>query len=291
MKKAPRILCMMLLMVMLMTGASFAAGLQVTGISPKDGKTGMQISNMAIKFTFSEDMIGPNVDQNSSRFKITDPEGNEIPFQMVYSEEKYPDQLWLILEGELVADTEYTCTVSSGVVSKSGNVLENGLKTGFKTRNTKIDNWISMGLMMGMMGFMFFATTKAAKKAQEEQGGDAGNDGAKQYNPYKMAKEKGISVDEARQIIAKEKEKDARKAAKAAENKRARDEAMAAEVEEARKRLEEEYEAARHAANYHVKGPRSIKDAGYKVPRSVVRQNRAKREARKAAEKARAKKK
>ncbi len=290
MKKAPRIVCMMLLIVMLMTGASFAAGLQVTDISPTDGKTGMQISNMAIKFTFSEDMVGNSVDQNSSRFKITDPEGNEIPFQMVYSDEKYPDQLWLILEGELVANTEYTCTVSSGVVSKSGNVLENGFKTTFKTRNTKIDNWVSMGLMFGMMGFMFLATSKAAKKAQEEQGA-AGAESAKQYNPYKMAKEKGISVDEARQIIAKEKERDARKAAKAAENKKARDEAMAAEVEEARRRLEEEYEAARHAANYQVKGPRSIREAGYKVPRSVVRQNRAKREARKAAEKARAKKK
>ena len=64
-----------------------------------------------------------------------------------------------------------------------------------------------------------------------------------------------------------------------------------AEVAAAQRRLEEEYEAARHANNYQVKGPRSIKDAGVAVPRSVVKKNKAKREAAKAAEKARAKKK
>ena len=290
MKKTPKLICMIMLLVLLATGVCSAAGLQVVEVSPKDGKTGMQISNMAIKFTFSEDMVGSSVDQNASKFRITDPEGNELPFQMVYSEEKYPDQLWLILQGELVPNTEYTCQVSSGVVSKSGNVLENGFNTTFKTRNTKIDNWISMAMMMGMMGVMFFATSKATKKAQEQQSG-APVETAKQYNPYKMAKEKGISVEEARQIIAKEKEKDARKAAKLAESKKAKDEAMAAEIEEARKRLEEEYEAARRANNYQVKGPRSIKDAGVAVPRVVVRKNRAKREAAKAAEKAWAKKK
>ncbi len=291
MKRTLKLTCLIILTVLLAAGSCFAAGLTVTGVSPKDGKTGMQISNMAVKFTFSEDMVSPSVDKNAEKFKVTDPDGNEIPFQMVYSEEKYPDQLWLILQGELVPNTEYKCSVSSGVVSKSGNVLEKGFESTFKTRNTKVDSWISMAMMMGMMGVMFFATSKQTKKAQEEQSGAPADSSAKQYNPYKLAREKGISVEEARQLIEKEKEKDARKAAKLAESKRQKDEAMAAEVEEARRRLEEEYEAARRASYYQVKGPRSIKDAGFAVPRVVVRKNRARREAQKAAEKARAKKK
>ena len=288
MKKTARILSLILLLVMLSAQLSFASGLEVVNISPKDGEKGKQVSNMAIKVTFSENMIDPAaIADNESKFKITDPEGNEQPFQIVFSEEKYPDQLWLILEGELAQDTEYTFEIMPGIKAKSGNVLESGSKTTFRTRNTGRDSKISMLLMLAMMFVMFYASSRAAKKSAEEENGVE----SKQYNPYKMAKEKGISVNEAKAIIAKDKEKEAKKAAKLAEQKRAKEEAMAAEVAAAQKRLEEEYEAARHANNYQVKGPRSIKAAGFKVPRSVVKKNKAKREAAKAAEKARAKKK
>ncbi|MCF0150616.1 MAG: Ig-like domain-containing protein [Firmicutes bacterium] len=286
MKKTARILSMVMLLVLLASQMIFAAGLEVTEITPADGTKGMQISNMAVKIRFSEPMISDaSVTENPSKFKITDAEGTEIPFQVVYSEEKYPNELWLIVEGELVSNTQYTVQIAPGVVSKSGNTLDAAVTSYFNTRNVKTDSLISTVMMVGMMGVMFYATSQATKKQQEAQGQSA--DGPKQMNPYKLAKEKGISLEEANAIVEKEKEKEAKRSEKYEAAKKQKEAEMAAEVEAYRKQLEEEYEAARHANNFRVKGPGSLVAHGHACPKSVVKKNKARREAAKKAEKAR----
>ena len=76
--------------------------------------------------------------------------------------------------------------------------------------------------------------------------------------------------------------------AKAEEETRKREEAKRAEMAAIEAELDAQEAAARHAANYQVKGPRSIKAAGGTVPRSVIKKNKAKREAAEKAARAKA---
>ena len=282
-----------LLIVLLSVSTAFASGLEITDISPADGSKGYQPSNMAVKIRFSEDMMEENaIAANRNKFSITGPDGAEQPYDIVYNADKYPDELWLVLQGDLQADTEYTVTVQPGIVSSSGSRLAEGLTTNFFTRNTKTDGLISMGLMLVLMVAMFGMTARSAKKQQEKEDPKAAERALEDsLNPYKLAKQKGISLAEAQAIVEKERDKLEKKKAKAEAERIKREERKAEE----RKKMEEELEffgaddselkkELRAEGIYLVKGPKSVKEAGGRVPRSVRQRKEAKR--RKAAEKA-----
>ena len=269
-KRVAAVLALMVVMMIVASPFTYAQGLELTKITPKDGETGKQITNMAIKMTFNEKMATEqNVKANQNRFLIKDETGKTLKFYSVYDEEKYPNDIWLILEEDMVSDMEYTVVISGDLTSVDGHTLGSEVTSSFRTRNTKTDNNISMLMTFGMMGLMFFATSKAAKKTQEKQ--EEVETAEQAMNPYKIAKEKNISVQEAVAYIDKEKSK----AEKAGKKKAAK----------AQKALEEddeddfEYEEELGLNTYRVKGPRSIKDTGAKIPKSVIRRNKEKKEA------------
>ena len=293
MKKRIPALLIAVLLLLASASAVFADSLTIVDISPADGSKGYQPANMAVKVRFSEDMMDESaIAANKSKFAITGPEGESLPFDIVYNEVKYPDELWLVLQSDLQDDSEYTFTVSPGVVSSSGSTLAEGVTTTFRTRNTKTDNLISMGLMVVMMVGMFAMTARSAKKAQEKEDPKAAERALEDsLNPYKLAKQKGISLAEAQAIVEKEKDKLEKKKAKAEADRVKREEKKAEE----RKKMEEELEffgrddselkkELRAEGIYLVKGPKSVREAGGRVPRSVRQRKEAKR--RKAAEKA-----
>ena len=293
MKRRFPALLIAVLLILASASAVFADDLTIVDISPADGSKGYQPANMAVKIRFSEDMMDESaIAANQNKFSITDPDGTEQPYDIVYNADKYPDELWLVLQGDLQADTEYTVTVQPGIVSSSGSRLAEGLTTNFFTRNTKTDGLISMGLMLVLMVAMFGMTARSAKKQQEKEDPKAAERALEDsLNPYKLAKQKGISLAEAQAIVEKEKEKLDKKKAKA-EAERIKREEMKAEE---RRKMEEELEffgtdntelkkELRAEGIYLVKGPKSVKEAGGRVPRSVRRHKEEKR--RKAAEKA-----
>ena len=293
MKKRFPALLLAALMILASAASVFALGLEIVDISPADGSKGYQPANMAVKIRFSEDMMSESaIAANQGKFVIADEEGNEQAYDIVYNADKYPDELWLVLQGDLEADSEYTVTIQPGVVSSSGSTLSEGMTSTFYTRNTRTDGLISMGLMVVLMVVMFGTTARAARKQQEEDDPKAAERAVEEnLNPYKLAKQKGISVEEAQAIVAKEKEKLDKKKAKAEADRVKREEMKA----EQRKKMEEELEffgtderelkkELREEGIYLVKGPKSIKEAGGRVPRSVRQHNEAKR--RKAAQKA-----
>ena len=290
-KRFPALL-MAVLIVLASASLAFASGLEIVDISPADGSKGYQPANMAVKIHFSEDMMDEDaIAANAGKFAITDAEGTEQPYDIVYNAEKYPDELWLVLQGDLVADSEYTVTIEPGVVSSSGSTLADGMTTTFYTRNTRTDGLISMGLMVVLMVAMFGMTARAARKQQEEEDPRAAEKAIEDsLNPYKIAKQKGISVEEAQAIVAKEKDKLEKKKVKAEADRIKREEMKAEE----RRKMEEELEffgtddselkkELREEGIYLVKAPKSIKEAGGRIPRSVRQHNEAKRK--KAAEK------
>lgn len=293
MKKRLSALLIAALLILASASAAFADSLAIVDITPADGSKGYQPANMAVKVRFNEDMMDESaIEANKDKFSITDAEGTELEFDVVYNAAKYPDELWLVLTEDLQPDAEYTFRVAPGVVSSSGHTLAEGVTTHFFTRNTKTDGFISMGLMVVLMVAMFGMTARSAKKAQEKDDPKAAAKALEDsLNPYKLAKQKGISLAEAQAIVAKEKDKLEKKKAKA-EADRIRREEMKAEE---RKKMEEELEffgtdnselkrELRAEGIYLVKGPRSVRDAGGRVPRSVRQRREAKR--RKAAEKA-----
>ncbi len=281
MKKTAVILSLILVLAILMSPSVFASGLSIVSITPKDGEKGKQPISMAVKVTFSENMMDEAaIAANESKFHITDPEGNEIPFQISYIEDKYPNELWIILNETLASNTEYHFAVDPGVRSASGSTLDQAFSSVFYTRNTKTDTTVSFVLMVVMMGAMFFASAKAAKKKQEEAVEPVKAAKNTELNPYKIAKERGISLDEAKVYVEKEKARIAKKQEKYEKEQSRKEEALAAQMAEVQKKIEEEEAAARAANNFRVKGPRSVKAAGGRIPRSVIKKNKAKRAAR-----------
>ena len=293
MKRRAVLTAIMLIAVMLMANIAFATNdtlliapgpsgsLQVVKTVPDNGEEGKQITNMAVKIVFNEDVSKTANDAANARcITIKDPEGKTQSFTIVHHP-KSPNELWCILEGDLVADTEYTVNVAAGLMSTSGNTLGSAYTFTFKTRNTKIDSTISIFLTIGMMGIMIFATTRAQNKQKDEKTakgkGAAALEKQTQTDPYRLAKERGISVDEAKAIIAKEKEKIDKKNAsgiKAREKYEADQAAKEAEIE---RRLQEI-----HDANvYKVKARGSLVEHGGSLPKAILKKQAARRKARK----------
>ena len=272
-----RFIVFSLILAVLLMASSSAYGLEVVGTTPKDGFTRSQPQNMAVKIKFDEQMVGAaDIDSNAKLFKITDPEGNEQGFSMVYSE-KYPNELWLLLDGDLQTNTEYKVSIGSGIVSASGSETTGSQTMSFKTRNTSKDNTISTIMMIGMMGLMVFMTVfSSKKKAKENQVLTVAQ--AEKLNPYKIAKQKKWTLEQAQAYVDKEKEKARKAEAKALEEKRKREAITAAEMEEINRELDSE---ERRNGWFRVKSKEtgSFKAHGHAIPRSILKKNAAKRKA------------
>ena len=288
MKRLTAILAAAVLIIAMSVMSVSAAGLEITKVTPKDGTTGRQPANMAIKVGFSEDMTGnESLDAaNKSKITISDPEGKTFDFTIAHSA-KYPNELWLVVNDTLDQNTEYTVKISAGITSTSGNQTSEALTTTFKTRNVSTDSTISMVMMVVMIGLMMFMSQKEMKKTMTETDANYALAQAKKLNPYKIAKQKNISLEEAQAYCDKERAK-AQKAVDKMNAERAKAEAAKqAELEAAQARIEAELESARKASMFHVKGPKSVKAAGGTIPKSVRDRKKQKEAAAKAAEKQR----
>ena len=136
-------------------------------------------------------------------------------------------------------------------------------------------------MTIGMMVIMMLATSRAQNKDQEEKTAKgkctAAPEKLAQSDPYRLAKEKGISVDEAKAQIAKEKEKLDKKNAS---GERARAKYVQAQAEreaEIERRLKEIHDAS----VYKVKGKGSLVAHGGTLPKAVLKKQAKRRKARK----------
>ncbi|WP_324825519.1 Ig-like domain-containing protein [Sinanaerobacter sp. ZZT-01] len=259
MKRTGAILSLALLLVMLACPFfSYASGLELVNISPEDGKTGLQPMGVAIKMTFNENMTDKAIqEENKDCFTVTDSSGNKMELIPVYDAKKYPNDVWLILKDNLISNTEYKLVISEELISSDGNRLGEEYVSKFKIRNTKTDTTVNMVLMVGMMGGMVFFSSMDAKRKVKKEAEEHLEE--ETLNPYKIAKEKGISVEEAIKQVDKEKAKAAKKRAKKQE-----EEAKHRQIQDNAKRVSQK---------------RPIAAAGGKTPESVLKRNQLKREA------------
>ncbi|MBQ4649114.1 MAG: hypothetical protein IJB73_00280 [Firmicutes bacterium] len=288
MKKAGRILSLVVILVMLTTAICFAApetgeagGLNLISTYPEDGSKGAATENMGIKLYFdtqlSEEVLG---EKNKDAIQIFGPEGDKLPTRVLYAPKEEGVVLVIVdtdkdgktIKGE--SNAEYTVKISGNLTADNGATLGQNKEIKFRTMNEATNNTVSMVLMFVMMGGIMFYSTKAMKKEMEktmEVFKDA------PVNPYKEAKKTGKSVEE---IVEQDKRNRERQEAKAA-RKASKAAAGNSEYQEYFDEYYEEYLAMYEAEGKHkVKGPRPIAAAGSKY----ITGRKAEAEARKAAE-------
>lgn len=257
------------------TGTAFAGGLEVTKITPKDGAKTSQPMNMAVKIYFSEVMVGnPDIDSNKGRFKIADADGNLQAFTMVYSE-KYPNELWLVLDEALKPNSGYTVTIGAGISAANGTTTSESMVSTFKTRNTKTDSIISTVMMILMMGLLVVLSTRATKKKQQEEQ-PLTMAQAEKLNPYKIAKAKGWKIEVAEEYVRREKEKSRKAEEKALEIKKRKEEMAAAELAAIEAEVDSE---ERRNGWFRVHSKASFSSHGHAVPKYVKKKNAVKKKA------------
>ncbi len=284
-----RVIAVLSLIMVLAMSTTCAFGLSIEDVTPKDGKGGLQVNNLAVKVRFSEDMRDTANDSvNAGKIAIYDAEGKKADLScQVAHPEKYPNELWFVFEGILEPDQEYTIRIDSGIKSSFGGSSDSQYTSTFKTRNTKTDSIVSVVMMIGMFAVMFIATGKAAKKAassadprmSEKQREEA-------LNPYKIAREKGISLDEAKAYVAKEKEKYKREQERIEAEYAKKEAQRQAEIDALEKQIEIELASYKDPFLFHVKERASIRKTGREVPKAVIKIRRRRAEQKLAKEKA-----
>jgi hypothetical protein len=178
------------------------------------------------------------------------------------------------MPGSLEQKSEYTLTVSGDLMSSEGAKLGDEIKIRFETMDLAANSKLSMVIMVLMMVAviaLMVVTNWRKMKAETEAAALA------KANPYRIAKDKGITVDEAKALIEKAKEKNLKQLEKVGGK---------VPEPEARKSSVPRLDAKKKKGNLHkVKGPRPISEGGskYKTGRKAERERKAKAEAAKKA--------
>lgn len=280
MKRAGRILSLVIAALMLCTAVCFADGetagsFRLVDEYPRNGATGAAMENVGVKLyfdtEFTEDVLK---DKNDKAFQLVDPEGNSLPLMVLYvpkedvKEEGVKGIILVLLDNtgenadvKVASNTEYTLKISKDLQADNGSTLGQDTDVTFRTMNQQANTMVNILLMVVMYGGIMVVTMRSMKKAAKEQNEKQKED---KVNPYKEAKRTGKSVEE---IVEKDQREKAKRAAKLA-----------------KKAEEEDDDYEEDNGNYKVKGPRPISAGGGKY----ITGRKALAEAKKAEEEARA---
>ena len=202
--------------------------------SNSDGMNNMPIENVGIKLFFNEgaDVVSPEVwSSNEKQFKMTgyvvDPEDetktNQVNVPVIaYPGQKENEKNYILVladpasagEGasaSLVQKTDYVLEVGADIQSVDGRRLGEARSVKFTTLDVSANSRLSMLVMVLMMvAVIVLMVVNNIRKSRAEAEAVA----LLNANPYRLAKERKITVDEAKALIDKAKEKNAKLLAK-----------------------------------------------------------------------------
>jgi hypothetical protein len=202
-------------LTLIFAAPAFASGSTLDFTSQSDGKTNIPIDNVGIKLLFTEDVTGAAVwDANKNGFTLKDANGVRIPVTALPGQKANEENYILVLAepepvkagypGQLEQKTGYELTISGDITSVSGNRLGEDRAIKFTTMDVAANSKLSMVVMVLMMvaviGLMVVTNTRKMKAEAEAMA-------LMKANPYRIAKERSITVDEAKVLIEKAKEK------------------------------------------------------------------------------------
>jgi hypothetical protein len=250
--------------------AADGASLSLTSSLPAKGAKNLQPQNVGIKLYFNGDVTDASVRKaNEGCFKFTYKSGKktkELPVKAYSDPKSGKGYILAIVDTKdlkskaLESNKAYNLIVSGDLRSADGKTLGSDLTLNFKTVDQGASTQIYMLLMLGMVGAMIGMTifqNKRKARAAEEVAAKGGK-----VNPYKLAKDKKITVKEAMELI----ERDRQRRMKRLGIAEGKDEQAAAA------------EAVKPRDTKRVKAPRPISAAGssYNMGRAVVAGRRAK---------------
>ncbi len=216
MKRILILISMLLVLLMATTQAAFGT-LILEKSFPKDGGDNYQAMNFAVKLYFNQDI---SLDKNKDAIHFYDVDNNKVDFTLAYSAKETGLAL-VAVNGDLQQNAKYRVVVDETFESVNGELLKAPITIHFATRDTSKDMTVNMVLMGGMMAVVLVLSTRSLKKKEESD--KKGKKTDSKVNPYKVAKEKGKSVEEvvAKDLKAKERAK-AQKAKQEAEKEKAK---------------------------------------------------------------------
>ena len=204
-------------LILVLAVPAFAAGgtLNFIRSTPESGSTNVPVENVGVKLFFDDNVTDEGVwAANATCFKLTDSNRNQIPCE-AYPGQKPGEEGYILVIARPTPATEgqaglleqksvFTLTISPDLRSSSGAVLGEEISISFETMDVAANSRLSMVIMVVMMGgaiaLMIFRNWHKMK-AEAEAAALA------QANPYRVAKEKSITVDEAKELIEKAREK------------------------------------------------------------------------------------
>ena len=250
--------------------AAGSGDLKLERSDPADGATGIQTDNVAIKFFFNKNVTSEDVRKVNSvdAFEFIGEDDEEFD-KIVYYDPDNVNVIMLTIQKKeddknvpLLPKSEYTVRVSGELLATDGSTLGDDVEISFTTIDTSASMRIYMVLIVVMVVGMIGMTQVQKKRKERAKAEIAGK--IKPANPYKMAKEKGISVEEAMDIVNKEKARRDKRIAKAG-----------IDVEKETKAIKAKLNTVR------VERPRPISEGGgkYVSPRKAIAEQKAKEEA------------
>lgn len=236
---------------------------------PKENDKNVPVDTVGIKLYFDGDVTSESVrDINSKCFTFANAKKKETIETTAYFDKRDSGYILVIAqkkdkkgaEVSLTQDSEYTLTISGGLMAADGRVIGEDQVIHFRTLdasgNTRVYMLLMVGMIVAMIAISFISKRRKAKAEAEASG-------VKPVNPYKMAREKGITVQEALVLIEKEKQK--------------REKRLKAAGVDPKSIKEQEIEKP---DTHKVKGPRPITAAGstYKTGRKAEAEKKAREE-------------
>ena len=265
---------------------------------PASGSNTMPVENAGIKLYFGGDVTAPSVWENNKEsfslrenFKrdsegkvITDDDGKIVHEEngkevdvLAYSDNAVENNYILVVAlpepkkegqpGQLEPNSPYTLTISADLGDVNGNTLGEEKTVEFTTidvaGNSRISMYFMVAMIVGIIVIMVLSNYRKAKAEVEAKE-------LEKANPYKIAKDRGISVEEATALIEKAKEKNRKKLEKAGVS-----------LDKDKEKEAPQIEAPQKATAHKVNGPRPISEAGssYKTGRKAIAEKKAKAEA------------
>jgi len=250
--------------------------------TPSSGDSNVPIENVGVKLFFDGNVTDYSVwAANATAFTLTDPDGNKVKYD-AYPGQKPGEEGYILViarpepvkegyPGQLIQSALYTLTVSGELMATGGARLGQDILITFETMdmaaNSRLSMIVMVIMMVGAIVLMFLMNVRKMKAEAEAAA-------LMKANPYRLAKDKSITVDEAKTLIEKAKERNQKQLEKTG--------GKAPEPEKrksAAPRLESKKKEKKKT--HKVGGPRPVSEGGsrYKTGRKGEKSRRARAEA------------
>ena len=187
MKRAGRILSLVIVTIMLCTAVCFADGASAGNFKlveayPKDGATGTAMENVGVKLYFDAEFSEAVLKKtNDKAFQLVDPEGKSLPLMVLYvpkedvTEEGVKGIILVLLDNtadssvKVESNTEYTLKISKDLTADDGSTLGTDQSITFRTMNQQANTLVNILMMVVMYGGIMVFTMRSMKKTAKEE--------------------------------------------------------------------------------------------------------------------------